>query len=318
MEMTTIITQGESLRLIELENTIKAGLDTFVEVGNALLEIRDSRLYRVDHPTFEDYCKTKWGMSKPYAIQLICASNVVENLKTVAIATTPQNESQVRPLTKLKKPDQQREAWVRAVKSSPTGKPTAKLVKMFVDEILKSMENPVQPEQLNQGAVKSIQDLDERTLVTTMVQLEFNRAFQRAAEYVQNRTGAMKPKPRKSLKPPPDHWAVAKSHLDRIQDDDTSFDHVFQETGDYVQNRIANKAAKMAKSGEGTPDNAMSICAESIKMLGTIHRKDLSKKEAFIRMRKYVQAKIDYEKDRSFVRTIRSVTGKGRKGRRTR
>ena len=36
----------ETGRLAALEQTIERGLQTFVEVGTALLEIRDSRLYR--------------------------------------------------------------------------------------------------------------------------------------------------------------------------------------------------------------------------------------------------------------------------------
>jgi hypothetical protein len=35
-----------AVRLIELESVIETGIKTFVEVGNALLEIRDSKLYR--------------------------------------------------------------------------------------------------------------------------------------------------------------------------------------------------------------------------------------------------------------------------------
>ena len=43
-------------------------------------------------------------MSKPYAIQLICASDVMNNLEPVAVATKPINERQARPLTRLAKP----------------------------------------------------------------------------------------------------------------------------------------------------------------------------------------------------------------------
>ena len=43
-------------RLAELELVIERGLKTFVEVGAALLGIRDGRLYRETHATFEDYC----------------------------------------------------------------------------------------------------------------------------------------------------------------------------------------------------------------------------------------------------------------------
>lgn len=56
------LTTTESSKLCQLESTIEAGLKTFVEVGSALMEIRDSRLYRQEFGTFEDYCRERWGM----------------------------------------------------------------------------------------------------------------------------------------------------------------------------------------------------------------------------------------------------------------
>ncbi|HEX6762895.1 MAG TPA: hypothetical protein VF094_08855 [Gaiellaceae bacterium] len=46
----------ESARLAELEHVVEQGLQTFVEVGLALAEIRDGRLYRATHSTFAEYC----------------------------------------------------------------------------------------------------------------------------------------------------------------------------------------------------------------------------------------------------------------------
>jgi hypothetical protein len=61
-------------RLAELETVIEHGRATFSEVGHALMEIRDSRLYRVTHKTFEDYCRERWDMGRAYANRLIAAS----------------------------------------------------------------------------------------------------------------------------------------------------------------------------------------------------------------------------------------------------
>ena len=125
---------SERERLQTCEDTIGRGLQTFVDVGGALLEIRENRLYRGTHRTFEDYCRERWGMSKPYATQVIGAAQVVGNL--VAIATTvPANEAQARPLTALP-PDQQREAWTLAVETAPNGKVTAAHVQEVVDSIV--------------------------------------------------------------------------------------------------------------------------------------------------------------------------------------
>ena len=51
-------------RLAELETVIESGIRTFVDVGRALLEIRDSRLYRESYPTFDEYCRERWGFGR--------------------------------------------------------------------------------------------------------------------------------------------------------------------------------------------------------------------------------------------------------------
>jgi hypothetical protein len=63
-----------------LERTIEAGQRTFVEVGLALTEIRDSKLYRADFQTFEAYCQAKWGWTRQRAYQIIDAADVKKTL----------------------------------------------------------------------------------------------------------------------------------------------------------------------------------------------------------------------------------------------
>jgi hypothetical protein len=123
---------SEEIRLVECELIIEKGLQTFVEVGNALLEIRDSRLYRRGYATFEDYCKERWGMVRQSANRLISAAEVVQNLQLEPIGSIPETESQIRPLTRLE-PALQRAAWNEVVESEfPI---TAKLVEEKVKEV---------------------------------------------------------------------------------------------------------------------------------------------------------------------------------------
>jgi hypothetical protein len=68
-----------------------------VEVGNALREIRDSRLYRATHGTFEAYCRERWGISRPHAYRLISSAEVAKSLSPVGDIT----ERALRPLAKL-------------------------------------------------------------------------------------------------------------------------------------------------------------------------------------------------------------------------
>lgn len=131
----TAITDAETSRLAECEAVIERGLKTFVDVGNALLEIRDSRLYRAEFGTFEDYCQERWGFTRDYAKKIMRAADVIENLQNNTIVSfLPATESQARPLTPLA-PEQQREAWTRAVETAPEGKITAAHVQAVVDEI---------------------------------------------------------------------------------------------------------------------------------------------------------------------------------------
>ena len=68
--MQSTITTLEIAELQRCEETIQRGLHTFVEVGNALLTIRDKRLYQEQWATFEDYCRERWGMVRRQADRL--------------------------------------------------------------------------------------------------------------------------------------------------------------------------------------------------------------------------------------------------------
>ena len=104
--------------------------ETFVEVGRALMTIRDRKLYRANYATFEAYCRERWDLSRPYAYQLIDASVVVENLSGIT-DIVPENVAQVRPLVSLP-PEEQMEVWAEVVKTAPPSGVTAQHVKATV------------------------------------------------------------------------------------------------------------------------------------------------------------------------------------------
>ena len=63
--------------LAELETVIQRGLSTFVEVGTALIEIREGQKYReAGYGTFTEYCLQRWNMTDSYARRLIGAAEV--------------------------------------------------------------------------------------------------------------------------------------------------------------------------------------------------------------------------------------------------
>ena len=122
---------NDANRLGQLEKVIESGLEAFVSVGSALLEIRDKRLYRSTHATFEEYCRQRWDMSRSYVHRIIDATEFAENL--LPIGNKPNLESHVRPILTLPK-EQQVDAWEQAVRTAPEGKVTAKHVENVVKE----------------------------------------------------------------------------------------------------------------------------------------------------------------------------------------
>jgi len=128
------------VNLATCEGVIERGLSTFVDVGRALLTIRDSKLYRQQYPTFEAYCKERWGLIQSRVYQMMDAAQVVGLLaESSTIVELPKNEAQTRPLASLP-PEMQEEAWERAVETAPVGKVTAAIVQESVDEVLSDYE----------------------------------------------------------------------------------------------------------------------------------------------------------------------------------
>lgn len=127
----------ERARLQELESIVEHGLQTFYEVGKALDEIREQRLYRETHKSFETYCRDKWGIARQTAHRFIAAAQVIENLTPINVKI-PTKENQVRPLAGLP-PELQLEIWQEALESSPNGMPTGAAVQRLVEQRFPSL-----------------------------------------------------------------------------------------------------------------------------------------------------------------------------------
>lgn len=70
----------------------------FWAAGKALQVIRDGRLYRTTHATFEEYVEERWEMSRRQAYRLIEAWPLAERIGMCPIGHTRLTESQVRVL----------------------------------------------------------------------------------------------------------------------------------------------------------------------------------------------------------------------------
>lgn len=105
-------------RLAELEAVIERGMATFVEVGAALMEVRDGRLYRPENGgrwgAFEDYCRERWGFSRIHAHRLMTAADAVAGLLPMGNGPAPASERQARELAAIPA-GRRAEVWQEAV-----------------------------------------------------------------------------------------------------------------------------------------------------------------------------------------------------------
>lgn len=129
----TELVPSEAARLAELEAVVTDGLQTFVTVGRALAEIRDSRLYRSTHDTFEAYCQQQWGLSRPRAYQLIEAAAITEAVSTNVDTPPPANEGQARALSGL--PTDTAAEVMRKAHDATAGRVTAAAIRQVREEV---------------------------------------------------------------------------------------------------------------------------------------------------------------------------------------
>lgn len=108
-------------RLTVLEGQIVKGLDTFREVGNALIEISEYKLYLLrGFKNFPDYLAEKWGFNKTTAYNKMYASRAVQILEAADVPSLPQNESVAKMLSKLlRDPDKLVGAWAAVLRDGP-------------------------------------------------------------------------------------------------------------------------------------------------------------------------------------------------------
>jgi hypothetical protein len=171
------LSEGEMSKLAECEGIIRRGMKTFVEVGKALLTIRDQRLYREQFKTFDAYCREQWGFSKVHATRLVQAAQVVENL--VPIGTKPDNEAQVRPLTKLKDTDQQREAWRGANENAE--KEGREVTAKDVEDAVETMETLSRKGRGAKTPFEAKMEIDDRKLTGDSFNLQQLKHFWKRA-----------------------------------------------------------------------------------------------------------------------------------------
>ncbi|WP_392476512.1 hypothetical protein [Nostoc sp. C110] len=137
----TELTQEEQSDRLHLERKVERA---FFEAGKALMELRDRKLYRSTHKTFEEYCRDRFGHNRRQSYLLMDAAVIFDNLEQKCDRSDhilPTNEWQIRPLSKLD-PDIQPEAWEQAVESAKGKVPSHRIVKDAVQRIMERTKVP--------------------------------------------------------------------------------------------------------------------------------------------------------------------------------
>lgn len=98
--MNTSLTTSETSSLTACEARIEKGRASFLDVADALAEIRDNRLYREGYATFEAYCRERWGFSRVYAHNVIKSAQAVRALPE-DVLTTVNTEFTARAVAKV-------------------------------------------------------------------------------------------------------------------------------------------------------------------------------------------------------------------------
>lgn len=119
-DLSDVLTERERESLAQCEAAIETLKWAFWAAGKALQIVRDGRLYRVGHTTFDDYVETRWGMGRAYADKLIRTWRIAEALfeqesngLTPIGATKSVNQAQVWELVDVAETwDADRAAWV--------------------------------------------------------------------------------------------------------------------------------------------------------------------------------------------------------------
>lgn len=126
--MTAEVAVNVTDRLAECEAVIRTGIARWNDAGLAVRVIRDDRLYRESHETFEDYCREVWGWSRRHAYQMIdgaAAVCAIAHISDVPIA----NEGQAREVAAIIRTDGPERAAEVLQEVANAGPVTAKAIR---------------------------------------------------------------------------------------------------------------------------------------------------------------------------------------------
>ena len=222
---------------------VKDGIEKLASIGDASLKVlRDKRLYRTTHKTFEEYCQARFGFTRQRIDQRIGFTVLLEGL-TTRVVKLPETEYQARPLTKLETPELQAQAWTQAQvdsgKDQPSNREVAEAVAKVQAELDAATQRCEEFRQESNERRKTIRTLEEQIdLLTTRDRMMQGR-LEKAEEEIKY-LATVVPDPVKIEVPPADYDALKQTERDlRIE-----LGELRQRQRDLVQQQVVAKLAE--------------------------------------------------------------------------
>lgn len=124
-------TTATTRTLSDLKQIVDRTLNSTIECGMALREIRDRKLFLEECGSFQEFCEKNWRVTRARAYQLIGSADMVDSLPE-SVSTQVDTEKAARTLRKVPKKD--REAVIQA--AAKTGKVNEKSINAAAAKII--------------------------------------------------------------------------------------------------------------------------------------------------------------------------------------
>lgn len=161
------MTKEEKADFTRLDRIVRRGVEAVFEVGRALGEIKERKLWRKEYPSWQRYCESVVGHSRIHVHRLIAAARAADVIAAGMLpngdTVPPRSEGQVRPLTALENDEDVRKVWGKAVEIAG-GQPTARQVEEAIVEIFPP-ESPQERERSRGEKRKCVVNELEEALV---------------------------------------------------------------------------------------------------------------------------------------------------------
>ena len=116
----------EQTRKTHYEQIVIKGQQTFIEVGQALLALKEEELFKVTHKTWKDYTQDTFGFSDRHARRLISSVEAAQDVcedgsfgGPIGPASCPSSEAVARELVPLDTAKEREKLWKTAVNTAP-------------------------------------------------------------------------------------------------------------------------------------------------------------------------------------------------------